>query len=163
MVEITAEDQNKGKRMERIEDSLRVLLDNIKCSDIQIIGVPKRNGFQGSSNGKEPSCQCWRHKGHWFNPWVRKIPWRRVKIHKGILRGTSNKCTCGSWSIKNVLTVAFKYWEHNRSLKLWWRASSLLPEGNMMPVLWGNHPEVTPYSLRRRASTFILAKVISVI
>ena len=77
MVEITAEDQNKGKRMERIEDSLRVLLDNIKCSDIQIIGVPKRNGFQGSSNGKEPSCQCWRHKGHWFNPWVRKIPWRR--------------------------------------------------------------------------------------
>ena len=31
MVGITAEEQNKGKRMKRIEDSLRDLLDNIKC------------------------------------------------------------------------------------------------------------------------------------
>ena len=30
MVEITAEEQNKGKRMERIEDTLRDLWDNIK-------------------------------------------------------------------------------------------------------------------------------------
>ena len=41
MVEITAEDQNKGKRMKRIEDSLRDLWDNIKCTNIQVIGVPK--------------------------------------------------------------------------------------------------------------------------
>ena len=34
MVEITAEDQNKGKRMKRIEDSLRDLWDNIKCTNI---------------------------------------------------------------------------------------------------------------------------------
>ena len=33
----------------------------------------------------------------------------------------------------------------------------------MMPVLGGNYSEVTPYSLRRRAFTFLLAKVISVI
>ena len=26
---------------------------------------------------KEPTCQCRRCKRHWFNPWVRKIPWRR--------------------------------------------------------------------------------------
>ena len=26
---------------------------------------------------KTPACQCWRHKRCWFNPWVRKIPWRR--------------------------------------------------------------------------------------
>ena len=77
MVEITAEDRNTGKRMERIEDSLRVLQDNIKCSEIQIIGVPKRKDFQGYSSGKERRCQCRRHKGHWFNPWVKKIPWRR--------------------------------------------------------------------------------------
>ena len=30
-------------------------------------------GFPGSASGKEPTCQCRRH---WFNPWVRKIPWR---------------------------------------------------------------------------------------
>ena len=38
MVEITAEEQNKGKR---IEDSLRDLQDNIKCTNIQVIGVPE--------------------------------------------------------------------------------------------------------------------------
>ena len=39
IVEITTEEQNKEKRMKRIEDSLRDLWDNIKCSNIQIIGV----------------------------------------------------------------------------------------------------------------------------
>ena len=41
MVEITAEEQNKGKRMEKIEDSLRDLWDNIKCTNIQLMGVPE--------------------------------------------------------------------------------------------------------------------------
>ena len=27
--------------------------------------------------GKEPACQCRRHKRLGFDPWVRKIPWRR--------------------------------------------------------------------------------------
>ena len=34
MVEITSEEQNKVKRMERTEDSLRDLWDNIKCTNI---------------------------------------------------------------------------------------------------------------------------------
>ena len=29
-------------------------------------------------SGKESSCQCRRSKRHGFNPWVRKIPWRRA-------------------------------------------------------------------------------------
>ena len=41
MVEITAREQNKDKRMERIEDSLRDLWDNIKRTNIRIIGVPE--------------------------------------------------------------------------------------------------------------------------
>ena len=41
MVEITSEENNKVKRMKRSEDSLRDLWDNIKCSNIQIIGVPE--------------------------------------------------------------------------------------------------------------------------
>ena len=28
--------------------------------------------------GKEPTCQCRRCKRHRFDPWVRKIPWRRA-------------------------------------------------------------------------------------
>ena len=39
MVEITAEEQNKGKRIKRIEDSLRDFWDNIKCTTIRIIGI----------------------------------------------------------------------------------------------------------------------------
>ena len=38
MMEITAEEQNKGKR---IEDSLRGLWDNIKHTNIRVIGIPE--------------------------------------------------------------------------------------------------------------------------
>ena len=38
-MEITTAEQNKEKRMKRIEDSLRDLWDNIKCTNIRIIGV----------------------------------------------------------------------------------------------------------------------------
>ena len=39
MVEITSEEQNKVKRMKRSEDSLRDLWDNIKRTNIWILGV----------------------------------------------------------------------------------------------------------------------------
>ena len=35
-------------------------------------------GFPGGTSGKEPTCQCRRHKRAGFDPWARKIPWRRV-------------------------------------------------------------------------------------
>ena len=35
-------------------------------------------GFPGGDSGKEPTCQCRRHKRHGFDPWVGKIPWRRA-------------------------------------------------------------------------------------
>ena len=41
IVDITITEQNKEKRMKRIEDSLRDLWDNIKCTNIRIIGVPE--------------------------------------------------------------------------------------------------------------------------
>ena len=41
MVEITSEEQNKVKRMKRIEDSLRYLWDNFKHTNIWIIEVPE--------------------------------------------------------------------------------------------------------------------------
>ena len=41
MVEFTAAEQNKEKRMNRNEDSLRDLWDSIKCNNICIIGVPE--------------------------------------------------------------------------------------------------------------------------
>ena len=50
MEEITAKEQNKDKRMKRIEDNLRDLWDNTKHTNIRIIGVPeeeeKKKGFE---------------------------------------------------------------------------------------------------------------------
>ena len=40
MVEITFEEQNEVKRMKRTWDSLRDFWDNIKHTNIQIIGLP---------------------------------------------------------------------------------------------------------------------------
>ena len=50
MLKITSEEQNKIKRMKRMEDSFRDLSDNIKCTNIRIIGVPegeeKQKGYE---------------------------------------------------------------------------------------------------------------------
>ena len=32
----------------------------------------------GVASGKEPTCRCQRWKRHGFEPWVKKIPWRRA-------------------------------------------------------------------------------------
>ena len=49
MVEFTAVEQTKEKRMKRNEDSLRDLWDNIKHNNICIIGVP-----EGEEREKRP-------------------------------------------------------------------------------------------------------------
>ena len=50
MVEITSEEQNKVKIMERAEDSLRDIWGHIKCNNIQIIGISeeeqKKKGYE---------------------------------------------------------------------------------------------------------------------
>ena len=50
MVEITSEEQNKVKRMKRIENSLRDLWENIKHTNIPTIGFPeeqeKKKGYE---------------------------------------------------------------------------------------------------------------------
>ena len=50
MVEITSKEQNKVKRMKRTKDSLRNFWDNIKCTNIRVIGVPeeeeKKKGYE---------------------------------------------------------------------------------------------------------------------
>ena len=47
-MEITTAEQNKEKRMKRTEDSLRDLWDNVKCTNIRIIGVPEEEKKKGT-------------------------------------------------------------------------------------------------------------------
>ena len=39
---------------------------------------PVTKDFPGGTSGKEPTCQCKKHKRPKFDPWVGKIPWRRA-------------------------------------------------------------------------------------
>ena len=50
MAEITSEEQNKIKRMKRIEDSFRGLWDNIKHANILIIGIPEEEEINKGYN-----------------------------------------------------------------------------------------------------------------
>ena len=51
MVEITSEEQNKVKRMKRTDDSLRDFRDNIKRTNIRIIGVPEEEEEEEKKKG----------------------------------------------------------------------------------------------------------------
>ena len=42
-------------------------------------GMSFNRGFTGGASDKEPACQGRRCKRHGFDPWVRKIPWRRAR------------------------------------------------------------------------------------
>ena len=47
MVEINKTEREKKKRIQRNEDNLRDLWDNVKCPNIQIIGVPEEDRKKG--------------------------------------------------------------------------------------------------------------------
>ena len=44
---------------------------------LEISQSMERLGFPGDASSKEPDRHCRRHKRCGFDPWVRKIPWRR--------------------------------------------------------------------------------------
>ena len=57
----------------------------ICCMNVRSVGVGKSHNkgslsplFSDGASGKEPACQCRRHKRHRFDSWVGKIPWRRA-------------------------------------------------------------------------------------
>ena len=66
-MEITSQEQKKVKRMEGTEDSLRDVWDNIKHTNIQIIGVPEEED---------------KKKNVWENFW-RDYIWKFPQYGKG--------------------------------------------------------------------------------
>ena len=52
------------------------------------------NGFPDGASGKEPTCQC-RGQEMQFDPWVRKIPWRkRLPTPVSCLENTMDRGAC---------------------------------------------------------------------
>ena len=41
-------------------------------------GLRWTQGLPSGASGKEPACQCRRHKRYRFDSWVRKVHWRRA-------------------------------------------------------------------------------------
>ena len=54
-----------------------LLFFNLCPGGFKHVGM-KEKGFPDGASGKEPACECRRHKRHRFDPWVEKIPWRRA-------------------------------------------------------------------------------------
>ena len=52
-MEITSEEQNKGKTVERTKDSLRDTWDNVKCTNIQLLGVSEEENKKGLRSFEE--------------------------------------------------------------------------------------------------------------
>ena len=51
----------------------------VYASFITVFPAPSSvTSFPGGASGKEHICQCRRRKTRGFDPWVGKIPWRRV-------------------------------------------------------------------------------------
>ena len=54
-----------------------------------------KQGFPGDTSDKVPACHCRRLKKCWFDPWIRKIPWRRAwHPNPGFLPGESHGQRC---------------------------------------------------------------------
>ena len=57
---------------------LQISTSYFRKENQEIIQIQRRlKGFLGGTSGKEPACQCRRHKRCGFDPWIRKNPWRR--------------------------------------------------------------------------------------
>ena len=83
-------------------------------------------GFPGGPGGKEPTCQCRRHKRCGFNPWVEKIPWKRKWQPPSSIFGAS----LVAQQVKN-LPVMWETWFQFLSWKIPGRRERL-----PTPVFW---------------------------
>ena len=112
---------------------LMILLQKV-CGFIKIQITRKKNffkshGFIGCISSKAPACQCRRWKGCRFDPWVRKIPWRKAwQPIPVFLPGESH----GQRSL-----VGYSPWGHKESDKLTHTSSiTLRPSKERAPVTY---------------------------
>ena len=91
-------------------------------------------------SGKDPTCQCKRHRRGSFDPWVRKIPWRRKWLPTPVvLPGKSH----GQRSL-----ASYSLWGHKQS------NMTYQPSMHPINVMLLNHHETIPYLLLHGKSVF---------
>ena len=71
-------------------------------------------GFPHGTSGKEPACQCRRHKRHRFDPWAGKMPWRREQLPTpvfwpGEFHGVYSPWGCKESNTTEQLSLHFQY------------------------------------------------------
>ena len=86
-------------------------------------------GFPGGTDGQESACQCRRRKRCGFNPWVRKIPWRREWPPTPVFlleesHGQRSLVGCSLWTHKG-LDTAEQLSTHTSHVSAEWRAMHL--------------------------------------
>ena len=101
-------------------------------------------GFPDGASGKEPTCQCRRHKRFRFDPWIQKIPWRRkwqptplflpgecqvLRSLVGYIQSTRSQSVGHKWSDLACL--------HAHLTAIWSR--QLLPKTHRIRFSWLNH------------------------
>ena len=102
-------------------------------------------GIPGGASGKEPACQCRRHRRRRFDPWVGQIPWRRAWQPTPVfLPGDSHR---GAWQA----TV-------HRVPKSWTRLSDLARiHISILGLLWAwNHDVGADCNLNSSVQTQVL-------
>ena len=73
-----------------------------------LIGFPR---WRQWCSGKESACPCRRHRRCGFDPWVRKMPWRRkMAIHHNILAWRVSWTRGAWWAIVQGVRVWSSDW-----------------------------------------------------
>ena len=150
MVETTAAEQNKGKRMKRIADSLTDLWDNIKHTTIWVLGVPEEEKKKKDTEKmfEEIILENFPNMGNEIvnqDQEVQRIPYRinprrntlrhmlikltEIKHKEWILKAASNRGgklhTINSWNLSaETLQVSGEWQDIN--LK-YWKGKNLQP------------------------------------
>ena len=70
--------KNEGQEKKHYILELTNLAHDLKNPMLHYVSAMVGLGFPGIASGEEPAPQCRRHKRLGFNPWVRKIPWRKI-------------------------------------------------------------------------------------
>ena len=96
---------------------------------------------KGSTSGKEPGCQCRRCKKSGFDPWIGKIPWRRVwqptpVFLPGESHGQRSLAGYSPWGRKSQTQLSILQTRKSPSVKLRFTFRILSSGGIVSPGGW---------------------------